>query len=402
VKAAEDGKEEAEWVVETIQALIKDEGYQPRDCAVLFRRHMQGRLFEQAMVLAGLPYILLGGEPFWGRREVKDVMAYLNLLANLHNNAALVRIINMPKRALGDKALSGLQSWAKLQGKSLGACLFGDFPSTVPSRTLLEESLPPVVQLMQRRSPDRPLQERALMELRAIAAEQLPALPSAKDIGLTPAAYKAASEFRCQMAVIRLQAEICEAGELIEVVTDVIDLEEYIKSGTYSKQGDPLERWDRVRLLKTLVKEFQGAGSLETWEDETLLEYTPEPQKRLEGMSPLQDFVNDAALFSPDDMAEKRETNAVRLCTIHASKGLEFPVVFVVGCEEGNLPLLRGNETPNDAEVEEEIRCAYVALTRAEKRLYITHAAERYVFGVLHGQYPSHLVELIEASQGLC
>lgn len=83
--------------------------------------------------------------------------------------------------------------------------------------------------------------------------------------------------------------------------------------------------------MQTLVKEFQGADKLETWEEEQVVEYTPQPQRRLEGMDPLQAFVNDAALFSPDDMAAKRETNAVRLCTIHASKGLEFPVVFVVG-----------------------------------------------------------------------
>ncbi|KAK9859346.1 hypothetical protein WJX84_001465, partial [Apatococcus fuscideae] len=256
VLAADTGREEAQQVVDCIQSLTKSGQFQPRDCAILFRRHIQGRLFEQAMVQANVPYILLGGEPFWGRKEVKDMMAYLHLLANLHEAAALKRIINMPKRALGDKALENLTAWAKSQGHTLGSCLFGEFPAShIPPRDTLAASLPRRVQVMQRNGvveePDglSGLRQPALSDLASLVEEHLPVLPSAKEMGVSPAARRAVCAFRAQMALIRLQVEVCEPDEVMQLVMEAIELEDYIISGAFSKQGDPLERWDRVKLL---------------------------------------------------------------------------------------------------------------------------------------------------------
>ncbi|KAK9835077.1 hypothetical protein WJX84_007273 [Apatococcus fuscideae] len=225
------------------------------------------------------------------------------------------------------------------QGHSLGSCLFGDFPAShTPPRDTLAASLPRRVQVMQRNGVVEEsdglsgLQQPALSDLASLVEEHLPVLPSAKEMGVSPAACRAVCKFRAQMALIRLQAEVCETDEVMLLVMEAIELEDYITSGAFSKQGNPLERWDRVELLLSLAKHFLAAAG---------------------GAGP-----------------------TAGLC-----------------CEAGNMPFEGPNETPQEAE--EEVRCAYVALTRAKRRLYITYAAERIEFGMRNHHVPSEMVGLI-------
>jgi len=291
--------DEARHICDTITDGIRDGDYMYRDYAVLYRTNAQSRSIEQAMAKSGIPYRLLGGVRFFDRLEIKDIIAYLCVINNPLDSVHLRRIVNVPKRGIGDTSIAKAEMIASSEGISL-------------------------LELM-RNAPRYPQLSTSAKKMQAFA-EMMDALREAA-VGLLPSA-------------------------LIKKVMDISGYEEMIKS-----MGE--EEADRLDNLGELI------STASTYEEST---ETPS----------LSEFLEDVALVSDVDKYDET-ADAVVLMTIHSAKGLEFPVVFLPGMEEEIFPSFRSSADP--ADLEEERRLAYVAITRAKKKLYILHAHERMLNG---------------------
>lgn len=286
IKKLRDEQAEAQWVA----GQIKQSGRPLADFAVLYRTNAQSQAFERAFMAEQIAYKLIGGVRFYDRKEIKDVLAYLHLIVNPDDTVALARIINVPKRGIGETSLQRI--------------LAGDLGS------------------------------------------------------LSARARKTYDDF-CQ--TLQSWREKWRSGlgaaDLVEMV---------LRDTNYrnSLNDDKLKLEERLENLTVLVGE---AGAYES----------------------LEDFLADAALMSSADEAAKG--NAVTLMTLHAAKGLEFPVVFLVGMEEGLLPHVRSAEA-DESEIEEERRLTYVGMTRAMEELWLTYALSRYSFGGRNYNFPSRFL----------
>lgn len=291
--------EEARFICDTVSDGIRDGERQYRDFAVLYRTNAQSRAIEQAFAKSGIPYRLLGGTRFFDRKEIRDIIAYLCVINNPIDSVHLRRIINVPKRGIGDTSTTNAEMLASTEGISL-------------------------LELM-RNASRYPSVSSASKKMRAFV-ELIDALREAA-VTLTPSA-------------------------LIKKVITVTGYEEMLKS-----LGD--EEADRLDNLGELVS---TAGTYE--------ENAETPT--------LSEFLEDVALVSDVDKYDE-SADAVVLMTIHSAKGLEFPVVFLPGMEEELFPSFRSSSDP--ADLEEERRLAYVAITRAKEKLYLLHAHERMLNG---------------------
>ena len=286
IKKLRDEQAEAQWVA----GQIKQSGRPLADFAVLYRTNAQSQAFERAFMAEQIAYKLIGGVRFYDRKEVKDILAYLHLIVNPDDTVALARIINVPKRGIGETSLQRI--------------LTGDLGS------------------------------------------------------LSARARKTYDDF-CQ--TLQSWREKWRSG------LGVADLVEMVLRDTNyrnSLNDDKLKLEERLENLTVLVGE---AGAYES----------------------LEDFLADAALMSSAD--ETAKGNAVTLMTLHAAKGLEFPVVFLVGMEEGLLPHVRSAEA-DESEIEEERRLTYVGMTRAMEELWLTYALSRYSFGGRNYNFPSRFL----------
>ena len=314
-----DGEEEARWIGEEVDALAKGRRrLEPKsldDMAILVRASHQMRAFEDRFLTIGLPYRVIGGPRFYERLEVRDAMAYFRLAVSPDDDLAFERVVNTPKRGLGDKAQQSIQMLARANGLSL--------------------------------------HEGARMLL--------------ADGGL---AGKGAGQLRAFVQGIdRWHAATRQAGyshiELAELILD--------ESGyTAMWQNDKTpEAPGRLENLKELVK-------------------------ALEGFENLQGFLEHIALIMENDTEDAAEK--VSIMTLHAAKGLEFPVVFLPGWEDGLFPSQRSMDESGKKGLEEERRLAYVGLTRAEELATISFAANRRVYGKWQNALPSRFIdELPEA-----
>lgn len=322
---AYDDRVEAAFITETIASLVARQQAAPGDFAVMYRTNAQSRLLEEAFLAAGLPYKLVGAQRFYGRREVKDLIAYLRLVHNPDDEISLTRVINIPARGIGEKTYLVLRTLAQNNAQSAGAALLR--MTNDPYSTLRETF------------PGRGAA--ALVKF----GEQLAAWVKLKN-ELTPLA-------------------------LMDRILEGVDYHAYIDDGTDEGQ----DRWDNVMELRRLAAEFE--------------------QKDLTA------FLEQVALVSDQDTLE---TNASvpTLLTLHAAKGLEFPVVFIVGLNDGTLPHSRSFEDPE--EMLEERRLLYVGITRAKQRLYLVFAQNRSSYGYAEPVDPSRFLndipeELITSSQ---
>jgi DNA helicase-2/ATP-dependent DNA helicase PcrA len=300
---AEDERREADFVVRAIRKLELDDGRTPGDFAVFYRTHAQSRVLEEALLGADMPYTIVGGTRFYDRAEVKDLLAYLRVIANPADEVSLERIINKPTRGIGDSTYEKVVERARASGRS------------------------------------------AWDALRQIAAEG--------DETLSTGPRKKLAAFAELIDDLRSYA-----GSLSGLAETVLErtgyLERLAAESTHESQ-------DRVENLMELV------GSMRDFAELTEAE---------EGAPPtLGAYLERVSLVSPADERPK----GVTLMTVHAAKGLEFPVVFVTGLEDGVFPSLRDGEDL-DA-LEEERRLAYVAITRARERLFLTNARARRLFG---------------------
>ena len=320
-----DEQEEAQAVAREALRLVAEGEYRLGDIAVLYRTNAQSRALEEVLLRRGVPYRLIGGLRFYERREVKDVMAYLRLVANPQETLSFSRIINVPRRKLGEKSLAQLGYWADAHGMTAWDAL-----------TRLEE----------------------MSEL-------------------TPAARGALADFRDLIDEVRSASQERRLVETIDLLLLRTGYERHVKeTGT---DGD--ERWANVLELRGLASEYDGLPPGEG----------------------LQAFLEETALMSDVDTMDER-AQGMTLITLHMVKGLEFPVVFMLGMEEGLFPHSRSLDSPE--ELEEERRLAYVGMTRAKDRLYLFHAFRRHLFGSANLNLPSRFLkdippDLVDGSAGI-
>ncbi|MFR0557762.1 ATP-dependent helicase [Pseudoscardovia radai] len=316
--AADNDYEEAQWVVQEIVRLTVEDGFTYGDVAIMYRANAQSRRFEEALINAGVPYQLIGGTRFYERKEVKDAIAYLQCIANPADDTNMRRILNVPKRGLGERAEGTVAAYAESAGLTFWDAL-GRLQEIPGMTTRLA----------------RPLQAfRDLME-------ELIADAQAKD---------------------------SNPSEIVAAVLDKTGIvEELRKSPDEQDQG----RVENLAQLQSVAAEYE--------------QNTPD--------STLAGFLENVALVADSDqLPDEGENNgSVTLMTLHTSKGLEYPVVFLVGLEEGTFPHQRAME--NVSELAEERRLAYVGITRARKRLYVTRAGERSQWGRSESKTPSEFLE---------
>ncbi len=310
---ADSDRDEGIYVADKILDGIKS-GNKYSDFAILYRMNSQSNLVEQAFVRMGIPYRLIGGHKFYDRKEIKDALAYLSVIANPNDSVRLQRIINVPKRGIGDSSVATAQEIAD----GLGISLFEVIKS----------------------------------------ADQFPRLSrSAKKM----------TEF-AQM--IEEFIDDLDSMELSELYKKVMNISGYVSSLSL----DPETREDRVANLDELAN--------------NILRFSRENEE-----GNLNDFLQEVALMTDIDNYNA-ESETVVLMTVHSAKGLEFPIVFLVGMEESIFPSDMSSMAGED-EIEEERRLAYVAVTRAKKHLYVTRAKQRMLFGSTRFNQPSRFIREI-------
>jgi DNA helicase-2/ATP-dependent DNA helicase PcrA len=304
-----DDRQEASFIVDTIASLVGRQQIKPGDVAIMYRTNAQSRLLEEAFLQAGLPYKLVGAQRFYGRREVKDVIAYMRLVHNPDDELSLIRVINVPPRGVGDKTWQALRTQAQKV-------------NLTPGKLLLE-------------------------------------------IGSNAEPFKASFPHRALTILAGfgelLSRWIDEAGELaplyiMDRIIDSTDYHAFIDDGT--DEGN--DRWENVMELRRLASEYQ---------DRTLSE-----------------FLENIALVSDQDTIDN-SASVPTLLTLHAAKGLEYPLVFIAGLNEGTLPHSRSFDDPEA--MQEERRLLYVGITRAKDRLYMVYAQNRNAFGYPEPVEPS-------------
>jgi DNA helicase II / ATP-dependent DNA helicase PcrA len=332
VEAADEG-DEAEWVSDEIRARQADNpDLSLRDFVTLYRTNSQSRALEEALRRRGIPYRVVGGTRFYERREVKDALAYLRLVANPGADEAFLRIVNVPKRGIGDASVARLAEYASQQGISLLAAA-----------------------------------ERAdLIEgIRGSAAKALP--------GLAGFIRKYAALAQRDVSLAEMLRDLVTESGMVQALRDE------------GPEGD-----ERVANLEELIA---GAADLQRrleTEDPELMAELEEIGNA--APRPIDLFLGHVALVADIDQHDPR-SDAVTLMTLHNAKGLEFPFVFIAGLEDGLFPMARANDEPK--EMEEERRLFYVGITRAERKLYLLHARRRRRGAQYMDSIPSRFLESV-------
>ncbi|HEX6839726.1 MAG TPA: UvrD-helicase domain-containing protein, partial [Polyangia bacterium] len=304
---AEDERTEAQFVVRAIQKLALDDERVPSDFAVFYRTHAQSRALEEALLSADLPYAVIGGIRFYDRAEVKDLLAYLRVLANPADEVSLERVINKPTRGIGESTYERVVLRARKDSITVWAAMD---------------------QIAQQGDPE-----------------------------IGPAPRKKLAAFVGMMDSLRNEF-VTHEGSLGALADAVLERTQYIERLSADGSHESQERIENLLELTGSIKDYEG--------DVTAKEGKPPT---------VHDYLEQVSLVAPADAAQK----GVTLMTVHAAKGLEFPVVFVTGLEDGVFPSLRNGE--DEDALAEERRLAYVAITRAEERLFLTNCRHRRLFG---------------------
>lgn len=319
---ANDERDEAVFVASTIDNIVREKVKNFKDFAVLYRTNAQSRTIEEALLKSNIPYTMVGGTKFYSRKEIRDVISYLNLIANTSDNISFERVVNEPKRGVGPGTLEKLRNFAYEQNMSL--------------------------------------------------------LDASANIMLSPIKGKAAQgvyDFANMILNLRDQLDGLSITDTVEAI---LDKSGYLDALSMQQTLESQSRIENIEEFMSVTKNFDETNTDGT-EDET-------------GIDRLGRFLNDLALIADTDDGEI-EAAEVTLMTLHAAKGLEFPVVFLIGMEEGVFPLSRASEEPD--ELEEERRLAYVGITRAEEILFLTNANTRTLFGKTSYNRPSRFLREI-------
>ena len=333
---ANSDSEEAQYIVQQIYQIKQDEAYKNRDFAILYRTQAQSRSFEDKLLQANIPYKIIGGLKFYSRKEIVDTLAYLKLIDNSSDNISFNRIVNVPKRGIGQATVDKLAEFAESRGLSWFEAI----------------------------------EHLAESNISAVACKKLAA-------------------FAQLIQMLRQQSEFLNVSELVEMVWDKTGyIDALQEEGTIEAQN----RIENLEEFASVTKQFDERG------EDVLIENDPDYLAHdseldlSENQRMLTVFLTELSLLSDTD--EQFNDDQVTLMTLHAAKGLEFPYVFMVGMEEGLFPLSRAMD--NDEELEEERRLAYVGMTRAEKVLYLTAAQSRLLYGRYQHNMMSRFVDEID------
>ncbi|MDB5052177.1 MAG: ATP-dependent helicase PcrA [Bacilli bacterium] len=295
----------------------QDSGKKFADHAILYRANAQSRVIEEVLIKSEIPYKIFGGIKFYDRKEIKDILAYLRLISNPNDDISLMRIVNVPKRAIGDTTVDKLTQMALQNDQSIFELL----------------------------------------------------LDHLDDVDISPRTKKALSEFSELISNLYRMVEYVSVTELAEQVLELTQYRaELQREGTLESKS----RLENIEEFLSVTQEFEKRN-----EDKSLLS-----------------FLTDLALIADIDLMgqepEEVDNNAVVLMTMHSAKGLEFPIVFIAGLEEGIFPHSR--TLMDNEEMEEERRLAYVGITRAEEKLFLTCARMRTLFGRTSSNAPSRFL----------
>ena len=369
VYQASDERDEGAWIGSEIEKL-HDKGTSYDNIAVFYRTNAQSRILEDMLLRAGVPYKIVGGTRFFDRAEIRDVMAYLKVVVNPDDDMAALRVINTPRRGIGATSIQKIQTYALYNGLSFfsacEACVMEESLLTAKVRNALVEFTS------------------AIEHGRHIDGELDEVVEAIVDRSGLIRALEAEHTIEADGRIENIREFFGVAAEFDESHDDV---EETLESLQQLREAGALDAQDAASLSEAGFDAATGtlAGAA--------VETAPAPQE--ESSHPqvvaekLPAFMEWLALRSDLDSLDG-STSAVTLMTIHAAKGLEFPAVFVAGMEEGIFP--HANYEAEAAQLEEERRLAYVAITRARKRLYLTYASTRRTYGSVQANPVSRFV----------
>lgn len=323
-------QDEAFFVTNKIQELVREEGISPSDIAILYRTNAQSRAIEDTLMKSNVAYQMVGGTRFYDRKEIKDMVAYLRLITNPDDDLSFERVVNEPKRGIGKTSIEKLRAYATENGMSFyQAVEVVDFT------------------------------------------------------GVSKKAAIALAEFGDLIKTLTQQQEFLTATDMVEAVLERSGYEQMLKN---ERSIESQSRLENLEEFMTVTQNFE-----ETSEDKSLIA-----------------FLTDLALIADIDRVDEEDPDnqeKVTLMTLHAAKGLEFPVVFLIGLEENVFPHSRAMF--DEEEMEEERRLAYVGITRAEKQLFLTNAKMRTLYGRTNmnpisrfiNEIPDELIDGIEQAK---
>ena len=370
VYQASDERDEGAWIGSEIEKL-HDKGTSYDNIAVFYRTNAQSRILEDMLLRAGVPYKIVGGTRFFDRAEIRDVMAYLKVVVNPDDDMAALRVINTPRRGIGATSIQKIQTYALHNGLSFfsacEACVMEEGIFTAKVRNALVEFTS------------------AIEHGRHIDGELDEVVEAIIDRSGLIRALEAEHTIEADGRIENIREFFGVAAEFDESHDDV---EETLESLQQLREAGALDAQDAASLSEAGFDAATGALA-----GATAVETAPAPQE--ESLHPqvvaekLPAFMEWLALRSDLDSLDG-STSAVTLMTIHSAKGLEFPAVFVAGMEEGIFP--HANYEAEAAQLEEERRLAYVAITRARKRLYLTYASTRRTYGSVQANPVSRFV----------
>ena len=347
---ADDERDEAAWVAERAGRLHAEGQCRWGEIAVFYRTNAQSRALEEELVRRAVPFKVVGGTRFFDRREIKDLLAYLRVLANPSDEVSLKRIVNVPRRGVGDTSVSRLDAWGTRHGVGFGE-----------------------------------------------------ALAHAEDAGLSGKALAGAKSLVGLLEELRAMAGLDETGAPVTPRTGSQD-----PSEVDHQPGEAEARATPADLLEAVLHRTGYRAELEaehTVEAAGRLENVGELVGTAREHQDLAEFLESVALVADSDEVDGDDSTVV-LMTLHTAKGLEYPAVFVVGLEDGVFPHVRSLSEP--AQLEEERRLCYVGLTRARRHLFLTHAWCRSLWGSTQynppsrflGEMPAQLLAGTEESEG--
>ena len=390
--AADSEHDEARFVVGEIDRL-SEAGTDWGDIAVFYRTNAQSRALEELLVRQGIPYRVVGGTRFYERREIKDALAYLQVISNPDDTVAARRILNVPKRGIGAKAEEAIAAHAAHYGISFGAalrhlwlragCPAGegegiDVDALARPVSSDEASADPSVSVSSDGTAgENPAASEAADDNAAAAPASSPAENATETapevLGITPRAAKSAAAFWGLIETLR--AAEARGASQADILEEVLDRTGYLAELRRSEDPQDASRVENLAELHSVAGAFAADAPTGT----------------------LADFLERVALVADSDQvpAEGERGAQVTLMTVHTAKGLEFPAVFVTGMEDGTFPHQRS--LGDESELEEERRLAYVAITRARERLYLTRAAVRSAWGTPQEMPPSRFLDDIPA-----
>lgn len=322
---ADNERDETRFIVDRMQEEIRSNHRNYGDFAILYRTNAQSRVMEETLLKANIPYKMVGGHKFYDRKEIKDILAYLNVLANPQDSISFERIVNSPKRGIGPGSIEKLRRFASLH--------------------------------------------------------EWPLLEAAQNVDLANIGGKAGQQLGAFGEMIQEVTQMIPYLTVTELTKEVLDRSGYLEDLKIQNTLEAQARIENLEEFLTVTQEFDKQFEQQNEED------ADAPEEKLTV------FLNDLALVSDIDNLEE-DASQVTLMTLHAAKGLEFPVVFLIGLEEGVFPLSRA--LMEESELEEERRLAYVGITRAEEALYLTNAFSRTLYGRTQYNRPSRFVEEID------